>query len=162
MSKVQQRDFYYGAALSLFFSRNADSKPSLIESSDKSCTYKMSTDTSQDFYVYMKYTSKEISINIEERVWQFSLTEADKKRISECINSNCKTYIILICGYEKFNGGEIVVLTQQEYYNLSHKTGIRVKLIGKSPKKFLIVDRDTDKKLLINRNRFDSKLTDID
>lgn len=161
MSKIQQRDYYYGAALSLFLSKNIDSKPSLIESNDKACIYKMTTDTSEDFFVYMKYTGKEILITNDERIWQFSLTETDKNKINECIATATKTYIILICGCEQLNEGEVAVLTQKEYCVISHKTGIRVKLVGKSPKRFIIVDRDSDKSLFIERNRFDNRLTDI-
>ncbi len=161
LSKLQQRDYYYGAALSLFFSRNADSKPSLIESSDKACIYRMSTDTSHDFFIYMKYTSKEISSAKDERVWQFSLTETDKKKITDCINSNLRTYILLICGSNKLNAGEIAVLTDDEFKTISYKTGIRIKLQGKSPKKFTVIDRYSGDDLLIDRNRLNSKITNI-
>ena len=160
MSKVLKRDFYFGAALSLFLSKNNDSRPSLVECSETSCQYRMITDTIEDFYLYMKYTSHGTKQK-DERVWQFSLSDTDKDRINDCIQSGFKTYIIFICGEESFLDGEIVVLTQAEYLTVAHKTGIRIKLQGKSPKKYVIADRQSSNILTVDRNRFDTKLTDI-
>ena len=160
MSKVQKRDYFFGAALSLFLCKNDDSCPSLVECSETSCQYRMTTGTSDDFYVYMKYASRG-EIKQGERVWQFSLTTTDKERINSCIKSGLKTFIILICGEESLLDGEIAVLTQSEYLSMSHKTGIRIKLQGKSPKKYIVADRQSSKALIVDRNRFDYKLTDI-
>lgn len=160
MSKVLKRDFYFGAALSLFLSKNNDSRPSLVECSETSCQYRMITDTSEDFYLYMKYTSHG-TVRGDERAWQFTLSNTDKDRINSCIKSGLKTYIILICGEESFCDGEIAVLTQKEYLTMAHKTAIRVKLQGKSPKKYIVADRQSNKVLLPDRNRFDNRLTDI-
>ena len=120
----------------------------------------MTTGTSDDFYVYMKYASRG-EIKQGERVWQFSLTNTDKERINSCIKSGLKTFIILICGEESLLDGEIAVLTQSEYLSMSHKTGLRIKLQGKSPKKYIVADRQSSKALIVDRNRFDYKLTDI-
>ncbi len=160
MSKVQKRDFYFGAALSLFLSKNNDSRPSLVECSETSCQYRMITDTSEDFYLYMKYCSHG-STKQNEKAWQFTLTDTDKERINNCIRSGLKTYIILICGSDNLSEGEIVVLTQSEFMTIAHKTGIRIKLSGKSPKKYVVADRQSSNVLTVDRNRFDTKLTDI-
>lgn len=50
---------------------------------------------------------------------------------------------------------------QNEFKTISCKTGIQIELQGKSPKKFVIIDHYSDKDLLIVRNRFDSKITEI-
>ncbi len=160
MSKMQKRDYYFGAALSLFLSKNTDSCPSLVECSETSCQYRMITDTSEDFFLYMKYCSHS-KAGQDERAWQFSLSDTDKDRINDCIRSGLKTYIILICGEESLCDGEIAVLTQKEYLTMAHKKAIRVKLQGKSPKKYIVADRQSSRVLLPDRNRFDSKLTDI-
>lgn len=160
MSKIQKRDYFFGAALSLFLSKNNDACPSLVECSESSCQYRMITDTSEDFYLYMKYTSHG-ELKGDERIWQFSLTDTDKDRIDCCIKSGFKTYIIMICGNDDLSDGEIAVLTQNEYATIAHKTGIRIKLQGKSPKKYLIADRKLTKTLAVDRNRFDYRLTDI-
>lgn len=157
MSKVQKRDYFFGAALSLFLSKNDDSCPSLVECSETSCQYCMITDTSEDFYLYMKYTSNEV----DKRTWQFSMTDTDKERINGCIQSGLKTYIIFICGSDDLSNGEIVVLTQNEYAKLTHKSSIRIKLQGKSPKKYTIVDRASSEIRSVDRNRFDYRITDI-
>jgi len=160
LSKVQKRDYYFGAALSLLLSKNGDARPSLVECSESSCQYRMITDTSDDFHIYMKYTSYETNKQ-DERAWQFSLTDTDKRRIDKCIQSGLKTFIVFICGCENLSNGEIAVLTQKEYATLVHKTGIRIKLQGKSPKKYTIVDRKSNKTFFVDRNRFDYRLTDI-
>lgn len=160
MAKIQKRDYYFGAALSLLLSKNNDARPSLVECSETACQYRITTDTSQDFYLYMKYTSSGISKQ-EERTWQFSLTDTDKERINSCIQIGLKTFVVLICGGENLADGEIAVLTQNEYLTLAHKTGIRIKLQGKSPKKYIVADRRSSKVLAIDRNRFDYRITDI-
>lgn len=160
MSKIQKRDYYFGAALSIFLSKNIDACPSLVECSDTSCQYRMTSGSSEDFHLYMKYASH-CTINADERVWQFSLTDTDKARINECIRSGLKTYIALICGDSTLSDGEIAILTQTKYKEISHKTGIRLKLQGKSPKKYIIADRKSSNIIKIDRNLFDSKITDI-
>lgn len=161
MSRVQKRDYYYGSALSIFLSKNQDSRPSLVECSDLCCQYKMISDTSQEFHLYMKYTGQETSRVGDERVWRFPLTDADKQRISKCIDSGLNTYLILICGCKDLCSGEIAVLTQSEYEKVAHKTNIGIKLQGKSPKKYLVIDRKSDRSFAVPRNRFDGKITDI-
>lgn len=161
MSKILKRDYYFGAALSIFLSKNEDSRPSLVECSENSCQYRMITDTSEDFYLYMKYASKG-TIKAGEQIWQFNLSSTDKDRIENCASSGLKTYVVLICGSNEYSDGEIAVLTHKEYLQLSHKTGIRIKLQGKSPKKYIIVDKQSDKSFAVDRNRFDGKLTDIE
>lgn len=157
MAKIQKRDYYYGAALSLLLSKNKDALPSLIECSDSCCQYLMITDTSKDFYLYMKYTSNEV----DKRTWQFTMTDTDKERINSCIQSGLKTYIVFICGSDDLSNGEIAILTQNEYAKLAHKSAIRIKLQGISPKKFTIADRTTSKGRSVDRNRFDNRITDI-
>lgn len=160
MARIQKRDYYFGAALSLLLSKNGDARPSLVECSESSCQYLLSTDTSEDFYLYMKYSTFE-SQKPNEHTWQFSLSDTDKARIASCIQSGKCTFIIFICGNENLSDGEVAVLTQKEYAQLAHKSSIRIKLVGKSPKKYIVADRQSSKALSVDRNRFDYRLTDI-
>lgn len=144
MAKIQKRDYFFGAALSLLLSKNKDARPSLIECSESSCQYRLSTDTSEDFILYMKYASSG-TIRAGERIWQFSLSDTDKERIKACVDSGLRTFIILICGTDDLADGEIAVLTTKDYSQLAHKSGIRIKLVGKSPKKFIVADRLSSK-----------------
>lgn len=159
MSKILKRDYYFGAALSIFLSKNEDSRPSLVECTDNSCQYRMITDTSDDFYLYMKYTSK-VELKSDVQVWQFSLTQNDKDRIESCVSTGLKTYIVLVCGSNDYSDGEIAVLTYSEFSQVSHKTKIRIKLQGKRPQKYIVVDKPSN--IVIDRDRFDGKLTDIE
>lgn len=163
MAKIQLRDYYFGAALSMFFKHNKDSRPSMIESSkNNSQLYKMTTDTSEDFFIYMKYTEQEApSQNPEYHVWQFPLSEKDKSIIDNCIVSGLKTYLILICGQDSLNGGTIAILTQDEYSRITHKTCIRIRTQGQKPKKFYIVDRKSTNTFSIDINRIEKRITDI-
>lgn len=161
MPKIQQRDFYFGAALSMFFKHNKDSKPSLLESiCETSQLFKMTTDTSDDFYIYMKYTENEQSpIKLENHTWRFNLTKKDKEIIEKCAESGLRTFIILICGKGSFKTGEIAVLTLKEYNQIKHKTGFLIRLEGIKPKEFDIYDKNTP--FSIKTNRIEQRFTDI-
>ena len=171
-SKIQKRDYFFGAALSMFFNHNTDSKPSLIEScGEEACVYRMTTDNSDDFYIYMKYASNELDEpeNENERVWQINFSEKDKNVIRECINSGYATFLLLILGSKKLydnkakdnaSFGEIAVLTKKDYERISHKTGIRIKLVGTRPKVFKIADGKKDF-YPIERDRIEKKFTEI-
>lgn len=161
MPKIQQRDFYFGAGLSMFFKHNKDSRPTLLESVDKkSKLFSMTTDTSEEFYVYMKYTEKEQPSKGENsHKWHFPLTSTEKNILDECINSKLKVYIILICGSAPLKTGEIAILSQKEYEKIKNKTSITVKL-PKNGKKFTIPDSGGP--IRIDTNRIEMKLTEID
>lgn len=159
MSKIQKRDYYFGAPLSKLLSKNPDSRPSLVECSDYACEYKMITDTSEDFCIYMKYAGGSDTLKDGGKAWQVKLTETDKERIEACINSGNKTFLIIVGGEMSKNDGEIIVITQDEYHAISHKSHIRVKA-AKNSKKYTIVDK-AGNDMYVYRNRFDMRLTDI-
>lgn len=69
MSRIQKQDYYFGAALSMFLSKNKDARPSIVEATETSRQYNMMTDTSETFSLYMKYTSSENRAS-DGRVWQ--------------------------------------------------------------------------------------------
>ena len=132
MSKITKQDYRFGAALSVLLSKNGDSRPSLLEHDSNSRQYRMSTNTSEDFGVYMKYCGHESkTAKPGEQVWSFSITDSDKDRVAKCAASKLNTYILLICGTANCSDGEIIVLTQNEFSTVSHKSAIRVKLTDK-------------------------------
>ena len=161
MSEIRKQDYYIGAVINILLSKNHDSKPSLMECEEApfAKTYKMITDTSNEFNLYIKYTSA--CVKGTENVWSISFTETDKDRIDACFQSGQKTFVILCCGNEPRKNGEIVVLTHDEYSSMAHKTGIRVIVPGKGAKKYLIVDKQARKTFSVDRNRIETKITDI-
>lgn len=161
MARIQKRDYFFGAALSMLLTKNRDAKPSLLECTEASCQYVLSTDTSEDCYIYMKYsTSKESNEQMPKDTWQFSISDKDKARINACIQSGKHTLLIFICGNETLSDGdgEVAVLTQNEYVQLAHKSAIRIK-VGRNMKKYVIADKPLDKS--VPRNRINCRLTDI-
>lgn len=162
MARINKQDYYFGAALSRLLSRNNDSRPSLIERPDdgKSRTYNMITNTSDDFYIYMKYCSQETNRCSGARTWQFTFNDADREHIADCVSSGEKTYIVLICGTKDLNDGEVVILTQNEYAAISHKKSVTIRL-DKNRKQVEVAEKG-GAGLQIARNRPDGRLTDIE
>lgn len=162
MPKLQQRDFYFGAALSQFFRYNNDAKPSLIESIDNNTQIiKMLTDTSKEFYVFMKYTaSAKLTKNEQLTSWAFQLSEKDKKTIQECLDNQENIYIFLICGLNSdCKGGEVAIIKPDEYREISHKNSITINQKGTRPKVFnLHKGKAQSETFPIARNRIEKKL----
>jgi hypothetical protein len=109
----------------------------------------------------MKYAGN-IRRQTNEKYWQFKITDTDKSRIDELRRTGLKTFLMLICGDAQMKEGDIAILTADEFEQASLKTGIRVKLIGKSPKVFTIADMDSRKVWTVPRNRIERRLTDIE
>lgn len=163
MSEINKQDMFFGAALSHLLNKNVDSSTSLLENADEARQarmYKMITNTSEDFRIYMKYRSQGAKLRcVDSTSWQFTFNDADKMRIEECIASGEKTYIVLICGSENLVGGEIVVLTQNEYLAVAHKQSITIK-IRKRCRQIEVAEK-SGVGLKIDRNRSNKKLTEI-
>lgn len=157
MVSFQQRDFYFGAALSLFFKHNLDSRPSLISDTDKtSQLIKLCTDRSDEFYIYMKFRSdynpKDELSNLTS--WTFPMYEKDKLTINKIIKDGVPIFIFLICGYQNEETGEIAVLCQQDYDKVKSQNSITLNLRGDRPKKFHIhTGRAKSETFPIDRNR---------
>lgn len=162
MPKIQQRDFFFGAALSMFFKHNQDAKPSLIDTKDnKSQLFRMATDTSEDFYIYMKYTCNELERKRENsHAWQFTFTKNDIEIIERCAQEKALVYIFLICGNIEAFSGEIAIIKKEEYDTIiNERSTFIVKTKGERPKNFIIKIDNT--LLTIKRNRIEKKITEI-
>ena len=161
-SRLQKQDYYFGAGLFKLLSKNNDSRPSLLECSENVRTYQIITDTSEEFHVYMKYAGS-IGRQKNEKYWQFNISDSDRYRFNELLQTGLKTYLMLICGDDKMREGEVALLTADEFKSVaSEKTAVRVKLIGNSPKVFTIANQDSRKVFSVPRNRIECKLTDVD
>lgn len=123
----------------------------------------MISDTSDNFNLYMKH-SENCTIQTDGSLqWSFGITEKEKTRIQELIDSGNKTYILLLCSQEKFEKTSIAVLTQKEYLSLVHKTGITVKweMAEVERKQSFTIPNRGGKTLNVPRGRIIKKFTDI-
>ncbi len=163
--KIQQRDFYFGSALSMFFKHNQDTRPSIIEPiEDCSQIIKMSTNTTKDFYIFMKYTTKQKSLeNKNKRSWTFGLSSKDKKIINKYYSEDTPLYLFFICGYnEECKNGEIAILTYNEYNEIKHKSSVTINIKKPRDKHFNVHKGKAEKDTFsIPTNRIEKKITDI-
>ena len=159
MPKLKERDFYLGAALSSFLRYNFDTKPSMIERvDDKTQWIKMLTNSSQEFNIFMKYTTKSVYENENQISWQFALNPKDKTVIQQCIDSGLNTYIFFVCGLKKPLSGEIAIMSIQEYNTIKHKSNLTIKLKGARPHVFTIhIGKANADTFSIDRNRIEKK-----
>lgn len=79
--RIQTQDFYFGACMFSFFKHNSDTTPSIIESTDEIQVIKMTTNTSEDFYIIMKYTKNCQNRKTIYKSWTFPITDKDREMI---------------------------------------------------------------------------------
>lgn len=156
MAKFNQRDFMIGAALFALLQHNEDAKPSLLENTEYSAYFKVATNTTSDFGIYIKFTKAPS----REGTWVVPLSLRDKQRISAMYAELPTSYILLILG-EEYKTGEVVILLKSEYEKVSHKTSITVKLSSSGrPKEFHIAD-GSEIAFKVKRNRIEKRLNEI-
>lgn len=162
---ISQKDYYFGAALSVFFTQNKDAKPSLIESlnSDSRC-YEMISDTADySFCLYMKRKTAYKKQKDNSLSWSFVFSPNEKSKIQEYIKDGKRVFILLLCSEGNYKNTVIAVLTQNEYLSLEHKKSVTVKWemapINRK-QKFTIPNRGNNS-IYIDCNRIERKFTDI-
>lgn len=109
MSKITQADFYFGAALSMLF--NYSMIPALVEGGDKRRIYKVITNK-EKYEIFMKYRTAPATDNNEYSSWQFIFSFDEITEIKKLLGKEFK--ILLVCGKEKLNTSEIVVLNEED------------------------------------------------
>ena len=82
-NRIQTQDFYFGACMFSFFKHNSDTTPSIIESTDEIQVIKMTTNTSEDFYIIMKYTKNCQNRKTIYKSWTFPITDKDREMIKK-------------------------------------------------------------------------------
>ncbi|MBR2491413.1 MAG: hypothetical protein IKB65_08030 [Ruminiclostridium sp.] len=162
---IDQQDYYFGAALAVFFAKNEDAKPALVEGTafkDTRC-YEMISDTSENFNLYMKHSEKCVKETDGTLKWKFTITEKEKARIQELMDSGKKTFLLLLCSQGGFKKTTTAILTQNEYLSLAHKTGITIRweMAEVDRKQSFTIPNRGGKPLNIKTDRIKKKFTDI-
>ncbi|MCI8409268.1 MAG: hypothetical protein HFJ09_08385 [Lachnospiraceae bacterium] len=162
--KIQQRDFYLGACLFSFLNHNLDTTPSLIEKTDETTQIvKMTTNTSNDFYIFMKYTKDCKSTNIIHKSWAFPLTEKDKNIIEKYHNLQCPVYLFFICCETELKNGEIAIYRYEDYLKIKNKSSITINIKKSSDHYFnLHVSKSRDKIIRSKRTNIAKKISNIE
>lgn len=166
--ELQQRDFYLGACLFSFFKHNSDTTPSIIEKTDKyTQIVKMTTNTSNDFYVFMKYSQNPKDTNIVYKSWTFSLTENDKKSLEKYHSLQCPVYLFFICAdsdtIESDNLGEIAIYKYEDYLFIKDKSSITINIKKSSDRFFnLHISKSNEKVIRSRRTNIEKKINNID
>lgn len=112
MSKIKIADFYYGAVLSLLFSKNIT--PAIVENDINRQVYDITTN-SKDCRLFIKYrTSRQKVKKANYSSWLFTFTEYDKMEIKEYIEQGFNLLVTLVCGVEGLADSEIAVLNKNE------------------------------------------------
>lgn len=112
MSKFRAVDFYYGAVLSMLFTRGI--VPALVESNNDRQVYDFTTDNT-DFRLFIKYRAQgRIGKNGDYYSWQFVFTDEDIARIFEYLDGKQNLIIALVCGKEKLDESELAILNSEE------------------------------------------------
>lgn len=156
MPHYGQRDFYIGVALYAILKSNRDARPSLIEPWENAARFVITTNTSIDFEIYIKYTKSKRN----NAYWGFTLSDKDKSIIDHMRANSDQAFIFFVLG-EGFSGCEIAVLTMDEYKQIAHKDSLTIRLSGSRTKKYDIMDGKNNVMLRVNRNRIEKQLGHI-
>lgn len=137
MARHVQKDFYIGVALYSLLKHNRDAKPTLIEPFEDAAHFLITTNTSRDFHVYIKYTKDSRDEN--GRSWRVQLSDKDKQIIDGIAANKQPVCIFFVLGND-FKSCEIAVFYLCDYRSIKHKTGVSIKLQGDKPRMFDIMD----------------------
>lgn len=164
----QQRDFYLGACLFSFLKHNNDTTPSLIEKTDKyTQVIKMTTNTSNDFYIFMKYSQNPKETSITYKSWSFSLSSKDKSVIEKYHNLQNSVYLFFICAdsdtIDSDNLGEIAIYRYEDYLLFKDKSSITINIKKSSYRFFnLHISKSNEKIIRSRRTNIEKKINNID
>lgn len=112
MGAVRKADFYYGSMLSCFINKGL--APAIIEPGDSRRIYEMMTNKG-DYRIYAKYVSLPLRRQKKDvQLWQFVFTHDEVKYIRGYLENSKKLFFVLICGRDKLQDSEIVILSQDE------------------------------------------------
>lgn len=108
MSKLKEADFYYGAILSNLI--NDKVCPMLIENGSGRRIYDCTTDNGE-FRIIAKYRSSPIDTKTTDySSWQFIFSSEELQEFNNCVESNSRVSVILICGETELRKSEYAVL----------------------------------------------------
>lgn len=191
MADFQLRDFYFGACMFSFFKHNQDTTPSIIENMDDIEVIKMTTNTSDDFYIIMKYT-KSGTTNVDGSIsWTFPLSDKNRQMIEKYHSICDNVYIFFICGetsyskapnniYEAYNldkdksnlyieeikSGQVAIYRYCDYIKVKDKKTLTIKHLM-SKKRYeqsfsLILSKAGSACIKSRCNNIKKKITDIE
>lgn len=111
MGIINKTDFYCGAFVTYLVSNKF--APTLFDGTDNSKISKFIIG-SNDYKVYIKYST---TCNLDKkgnRRWAVSFTEKELSILTEFSEEHCKTYIIVVCTDNNLSNTEIAVLDYSE------------------------------------------------
>ena len=115
----------------------------------------MTTNTSNDFYVFMKYSQNPKDTNIVYKSWTFSLTENDKKSLEKYHSLQCPVYLFFICAdsdtIESDNLGEIAIYRYEDYLFIKDKSSITINIKKSSDRFFNLHISKSNEKVIRSR-----------
>ena len=111
MAKLVESDFYYGAVLSTLL--NNGICPMLIEGGADRQVYDFTTDE-KETRLFVKYRSAPIDTKTEGYFsWQFIFSDKDLREIKDYLKSERDFSLGLVCGANKLNQSQYVVLERK-------------------------------------------------
>lgn len=128
MAKIfNERDFYFGAILSVLLSgKHTKYTPSLISSNNESGRiYEFSVDNEPDFILLMIHATKPRNDTYDKTYssWVFKFTDEQLQTIKQCIDENKKIKIAYLCGAEKLNQSELAMMDNDDIINTIYSDG---------------------------------------
>lgn len=143
MSDLKEQNYGFGAGLTALFDYNLGILPSFIEDvteSDlngkrtrvtKGKFFKVKTPEKNEFIIYIKYSNKLIANEnmVSGFMWQFSLSEIEKRKIESQYQNTGTFFILLVCikneSVSKLSD-QIALLTWEDYCEIRHRTNIQL------------------------------------
>ena len=177
--RIQTQDFYFGACMFSFFKHNSDTTPSIIESTDEIQVIKMTTNTSEDFYIIMKYTKNCQNRKTIYKSWTFPITDKDREMIKKYHDICENIYFFFVCGESSISGkpkklengdfyveeiktGEIAIYHYCDYLKVKNKTNITINIYKSREHYFsLHTEKSRDNIIKSKRNNIEKKISDI-
>ena len=162
MPKLQNVDFYYGAALNMIFRYNKDAMTSMVETTDYKQVYKLTTNKSkQDFIIIMKHSSPNNRIKTDYMSWQFKLSDIDRECLRKYHNEHLPTFMMFVCLSENLSGSEILIVNYEEIEPIIDKNSIIIGIEKYKNYALMFIEKAKTNALHIPRNRIEQPFDEI-
>lgn len=153
VSKINVRDFYYGAVLSILFRNNIN--PVVVEGDDDHQGYDLTTDTNECRIFIKHRADKQETRTVDYSSWVFSLTDSNRKLIQNYIDSEYNLVLVLVCGVAGLSGSEIALLDIDQIKKIIGKSSITISRKKNERAYRISTGGGRENAIKIQANRFD-------
>lgn len=139
MSKLSEKNFFFGAGIQAIFEHNKNIMPSMIDSVKvegkitKGIFYRLTGENRRSVLVYLKYTDNVESNFRFLKLWTFSLSGIEKTKVEKNRVVGEPFYLVAICvDRDCLEKSEVILLNESVFDEIKERANIKIGLLRNS------------------------------